>query len=394
MIIAALSWSALRPVRPVLLAGAAAVAWLTLSAPAADADNSHQSDSLGQSISSAISSVRGSADSLAESVGALGSSQAHEARAAAQPSPAVAPLPLPAVDPAAIPATVAPATDAQPSVEAPPPVAPAPSTPAAPTPVAVVAPVVADIVEPVDTALGGLPLGGAIPDDTLTGVTDPVASVADGALTDTAETIVSPVAEVVKPATDVAKPITDVVSPVTDALPVDPVTDVLTQTPPLTAPVTAPTKDVVTGTGTDPEPLPAVGLAETGQISASPGASSGIAAESAVAFAPPVQVAAGSPAHYSHAVAPKTASPMGSAAKVPAGGDLPSGGEGTPSPEALLPSPASGSGSGTSSGGPSASAAWLNSPFEYLPLMGFVPVSGPLQHVPSPVAIDPGSSPD
>ncbi|HEY1158160.1 MAG TPA: hypothetical protein VGE95_17965, partial [Arthrobacter sp.] len=62
--------------------------------------------------------------------------------------------------------------------------------------------------------------------------------------------------------------------------------------------------------------------------------------------------------------------------------------------EALLPAPASGSGSGASSGGPSASAAWLNSPFEYLPLMGFVPVRGPLQHVPSPVAIDPGSSPD
>ncbi|WP_306921581.1 hypothetical protein [Arthrobacter globiformis] len=270
---------------------------------------------------------------------------------------------------------------------------PARSTPPAPTPEAVVAPVVADIVEPVNAALGG-----AIPDDTLAGVNDPVASVADGALTDTAETIVTPVAEVVEPVTEVVKPVTDVVSPVTETLPVElpvePVSDVLTQTPPLTAPITARAKDVVTGIVANPERLPAVGFAETGQISASPGASPGIAAGPSVVSAPPVQPAAGSPAHFSHAVAPKAANPIGSAPKVPAGGDSPSGGDGTSSPEALLPSPASGSGGGTPSGGPSASAAWLNSPFEYLPLMGFVPVSGPLQHVPSPVANDPGSSPD
>jgi hypothetical protein len=400
MTIAALSWSALRPLRPVLLAGAAAVAWLAVSAPAADADN--RSDSLGGSISSAVSSVKGSADSVAGSVGALVSSEALDVRAAAQPTPAVASPHLPAVDPAAIPAplpaTVAPVTAAQPSVVAPPPVTPVPSTPPEPTPVAVVAPVVADIVEPVDTALDGLPLGGSIPDGTLAGVTDPVASVADGALTDTAETIVQPVAEVVKPVADVVKPVTDVVGPVTEALPVElpvaPVTDVLTQVPSLTAPIIAPAKDVVTGIVADPGWLPAVGLAETGQTSASPGAWPGMLAGPSVVSPPAVQPVDGSPAHFSHDVAPKAAIPTGSAPKVPAGGGSPSGDDGTPSPEALLPSPASGSGSSTSSGGPSASAAWLNSTFEYLPLKGFVPVSGPLQHVPSPVAIDPGSSPD
>jgi hypothetical protein len=262
----------------------------------------------------------------------------------------------------------------------------------------VIAPVVADIVEPVDAALGGLPLGGAVPDGTLAGVTGPVASVADGALADTAETIVPPVAEVVKPVAEVAKPVTDVVSPVTETLPVElpvePVTDVLTQTPPLTAPNTSPAKNVVTGIVADPERLPAVVRTETGQGNANSVASPGMAAGASLVSALPVEPAAGPPAPVSHAAAPKAANPAASAPKVPAGGDAPSGGDGTPSPEALLPSPASGSGSGTSSGGPSASAAWLNSPFEHLPLMGFVPVSGPLQHVPSPVAIDPGSSPD
>lgn len=397
MTIAVLSWSALRPLRPVLLAGAAAVAWLAVSAPAADADNSHLTDSLDGSISSAVSSVEGSTDSVAGTVGALVSAKAHEADAAAQPTPAVAPLPLSAVDPASLPASVAAAPAEQPPVVAPPPVTPVPSTPA--PPVAVVAPVVASIVEPVDAALGGLPPGEALADETLAGVTGPVGSVADGALTDTAETIVKPVAEAAKPVAELVEPVTDAVSPVTDALPVElPVetaTDVLTQAPPLTAPVTAPVTDVVAGLVAVPEPPPVIDLAGTRQILASPEAPFGtVAAVPSVVSALPVHPAVGSPDHFSHPVAPKAANPTGSTPEVPAGGDSPSGEDRTPSPEALLPAPASGSGSGTSSGGPSASAAWLNSPFEYLPLMGFVPVSGPLQHVPSPVAIDPGSSPD
>ncbi|MBT2548338.1 hypothetical protein [Arthrobacter sp. ISL-65] len=400
MTIAALSWSALRPLRPVLLAGAAAVAWLAVSAPAADADNSDGPDLLAGSISSAVSSAKGSTDSVAESVGALISAKAHEAGAVAQPTPAVAPLPLPAIDPAALPASLpaaaGPAPAEQPPVVAPPPVTPVPSTPAPPVPV--VAPVAADILEPVDAALGGLPLGEALPDDTMAGVSGPVASVADGALTDTAETIVKPVAEAVKPVAEVVEPVTDVVSPVTDTrpveLPVETVTDVLTQAPPLTTPITVPVTDVVAGLVAVPERLPAVDLAEARQISTGPEASLGIVAGPSVVSALPVHPAVGSPAHFSHSVAPKAANPTGSAPEVPAGGDSPSGEDRVPSPEALLPAPASGSGSGTSSGGPSASAAWLNSLFEYLPLMGFVPVSGPLQHVPSPVAIDPGSSPD
>ncbi|HKS02270.1 MAG TPA: hypothetical protein VJS86_11385 [Arthrobacter sp.] len=397
MTIAALSWSALRPLRPVLLAGAAAVTWLAVSAPAADADNSHQAGPVGSTISSAVASVKGSAESVTGSVGALVSSTAHEAQAAAQSTPAVTPAPLPAIDPAALPealpATVVPAPAEQPPASAPPAAAPTPSVPVDAPPVSVVAPVVADIVEPVDAALGGLPLGEALPDGPLAGATDPVGAVADGALTDAAETIVKPVLGVVEPVAEVVKPVTDAVAPVTDVLPVElplePVTDVLTQ-----APVTAPIADVVAGIVAVPERLPAADPAEFGQMPAGPVAPIAILAGPSGVSALPVQPVVGSPAHFSHPVTPKAAVPTGSAPKVPAGGDSPSGGDSTPTPDALLPAPASGSGSGTSSGGPSASAAWLNSPFEYLPLMGFVPVSGPLQHVPSPVAIDPGSSPD
>ena len=394
MTIASLSLSVLRPLRPVLLAGAAAVAWLAVSAPAADADNSPQSDSLGSTISSAVSSVNASAGNVAGGVGTLVSSTAHATRAAAQPTPDVAPPPPPAVDPAAIPeplpATLAPAPAEQPSVVAPPAVTPVPAAPAAPTPVAVVAPVVADIVEPLDAALGGLPLGGALPDDTVAEVTDPVVAIADETLTDAGETVLKPVAGIVAP-------VTDAVGPVTDALPVElpvgPVTDVLTQILPLADPIIEPLAEALTGTVAIPDRLTAAGLAETGQIYASPGVA-GILAAPSVASAPPGQPAIGSPAHHSHMIVSKAVAPTGPAPKIPAGGDSPSGGDRTPTPEALLPAPASGSGSGTSSGGPSASAAWLNSSFEYLPLMGFVPASGPLQHVPSPVANDPGSRPD
>jgi len=60
-----LSWRALRPL---LLAGAAATAWLTLSAPAASADAASDSDSLLGGVSSSVSSVTEAATSTVEDV--------------------------------------------------------------------------------------------------------------------------------------------------------------------------------------------------------------------------------------------------------------------------------------------------------------------------------------
>lgn len=56
--------------------------------------------------------------------------------------------------------------------------------------------------------------------------------------------------------------------------------------------------------------------------------------------------------------------------------------------------PASGTGSGASQSGPSGSAAWLDELGFNLPLRGSFPISGSLQHAPSPVSLNPGSSPD
>ncbi|XAS68051.1 hypothetical protein V3C33_01585 [Micrococcaceae bacterium Sec5.7] len=63
--------------------------------------------------------------------------------------------------------------------------------------------------------------------------------------------------------------------------------------------------------------------------------------------------------------------------------------------EALLPAaPGSGSGSSQQSSGSSGPAALLSSDFFPAPPAGAVPARGPRQHAPSPVSLDPGSSPD
>ncbi|WP_326957779.1 MULTISPECIES: hypothetical protein [unclassified Arthrobacter] len=69
-------------------------------------------------------------------------------------------------------------------------------------------------------------------------------------------------------------------------------------------------------------------------------------------------------------------------------------GTGLPAPDALPAAPGSGSGNTLSSGGPASGAAWLPSPYLVIPTAGTDPISGPLQHVHSAVAADPGSSPD
>lgn len=65
---ARLPWRALRPL---LLAGAAATAWLALSAPAAGADSAADSGSLLGGISSSVSSIAGTAATQAPAVAAL-----------------------------------------------------------------------------------------------------------------------------------------------------------------------------------------------------------------------------------------------------------------------------------------------------------------------------------
>jgi hypothetical protein len=73
-----LHWRALRPLRPLLLAGAAAMAWLALSAPAATADTASDSGSLPGGLGSSVSSLAAPGQSslgnaVSSAAGAIGS---------------------------------------------------------------------------------------------------------------------------------------------------------------------------------------------------------------------------------------------------------------------------------------------------------------------------------
>lgn len=348
---AGLSWSVLRPLRPVFLAGAAALAWLAFSAPAADANNPHDQSSLLGGMASTVSSVgNGAGNGLGNAAG--GASAALVPGPAAIPSEPVNAGPVDA-GPVAAP-VVAPET--------------------------LVAPVVAGITGPVDTFLAEQPVSDILPSEPAAVVADPVVAVADTAVADITDTIVQSVTDTL---------------PVD--LPVESISDVPTGTPPLIPPVVTPITDVldvvdvVVAPADQAPPLAAPAKASVARTSGadvgtaySPGAS--LLALTAASESPSPHLA--NSGSSSPADSPGSSSPA-----LPAGGGSPAGG-GTQTPEALLPASPSGSGSGQSSGSPAASAAWLSSPFEYLPLAGIVPVSGPLQHIPSPVAIDPGSSPD
>jgi len=98
-----------------------------------------------------------------------------------------------------------------------------------------------------------------------------------------------------------------------------------------------------------------------------------------------------------HTTAPPAGSAPGGTAPPAPGNDRPSPwpqGTGLPAPNALPAAPGSGSGTTLSSGGPGCAAAWLPSQYLVIPTTGAEPIRGPLQHVHSADAADPGSSPD
>ncbi|HEX9227612.1 MAG TPA: hypothetical protein VF885_13320 [Arthrobacter sp.] len=94
---------------------------------------------------------------------------------------------------------------------------------------------------------------------------------------------------------------------------------------------------------------------------------------------------------------PQEAAPGESAPPAPSGKDRPGpmpNGTGLPAPNALPAAPGSGTGNTVSSGGPGCGAAWLPNQYLVIPTAGAEPIRGPLQHVHSADAADPGSSPD
>ena len=345
-------WSLLRPLRPVLIAGAAAVAWLSFSAPAADASTQPGPDTLLGGITAPAASAGKGTNNPGLTMQAL--KAVDSISAAAQPGES-------AVLVLAAPSKAVPSG-------------------AAPAPAEYVPSVVSEIVAPVEAAAGTLTSSEVFPVQ----VTAPVVSLADTAVDRVADTVSQ---SVVAPAAEAAPVL---------AAPLESISDVVSRAPSLIKPV-APAREVLeevdaAAAAIVPEALP--GTPSLGSSDRAEGARQ--------SPTPTADTARGSTGIRDRFSSVNSALPAVSGPAIAAQSFLaPSGNEGTPAGDdnrlsPLLPIPPSGSGSanGQSSGGPFASAAWLTGPFEHLPPAGLLPVSGPLQHIPSPIALEPGSSPD
>lgn len=367
----ALSWSALRPLRPILIAGAAAVAWLSFAAPSAEASPQQNQDSLLGGIASTVSSTldseahtAGVPPTVQKTIHSLTAQPARHPSAVTVPAPVPAPIPQPQQDPASSAPTAAPHA---------------------------LPPLVKDLAAaPLEAAVNTLPSANVVPTGAATQLTAPVTALADKAVGGIAETVTG---SVVRPVADAA--------PALEA-PLESITDVLAETPPLAAPALAPIVEVVENLATPHVsdvvlPLPAPLAAVTGSASSDSADSVRVSNGPSQVLVPAPDGIPGLRLSPHSAVLPSLVPTRASQSSpgMSAGGGLPTEGEVDP-PGAPHPTPPAGSGAGNgqSPGGPSPSAAWLTNPFDYLPLMGLVPASGPLQHLPSPVAIDPGSSPD
>jgi hypothetical protein len=300
---------ALRPARSLLIAGAAAIAWLALSAPGASADAGLDPDSLFGGAGSTVSAPTTLARSAAAGV----------------------------------------------------PVSPPPAVPAdglLHSPAANAA--------SIDQLLSSVPVvDQMVPAETAATVTAPIVDVADSVVGDAAGAAIPAVA---------------------GALPV--LSDALPALEPIVGPVT----DIVTESATPELPPLGVGQLPAPELPAT-------AAPAVLKSAPSDDVATpesgSSPASDETLEGPPASAPSGPVSFLSSWSPG-SPGNGGRAPEPSLPAtvPGSVAGSGQSSGTAGGPAAWLSEVRPAIPPLGAFPVGGPLQNVPSPVSLDPGSSPD
>lgn len=345
-------WSALRPLRSVLIAGAAAVAWLSFSAPAADASAQQGQDSLLGGITAPAASASNGTN-----------------------NPGIPTRALTAIDPA-VPA-------AQPDVSTVPVLAaPSKATPsgAAPAPVAAaeyMPSLAGEIIAPVEAAANTGTSSEVVPAQGAS----PVASLSDMALDRGAETVSQSVAT---PATEAATVL---------ASPLRSISEVVSRVPSLLQPA-VPVLEVLEEVDS---------AVAAGVIEALPATPNSGQAEGATQSAPPTADTAPGNTGIRDGLSSVDSNLLGAFTPGTAAPSIlaPYGKGGTPAEDdnrldpvlPILP-PGSGSVNGQSSGAPFASAAWLTSLSEHLPPTGLLPVGGPLQHIPSPIALEPGSSPD
>lgn len=326
-----------RTLRPLLLAGAAATAWLTLSAPAANADSTSDPGSLLGGISSSLSSVAGTA---ATPVNDTLASVVHAVRPEAVQAPSVA----------------------APAVAAP------PTRPVVPEPAGLLQPLTGAATGTVDYLIEAVPVVNQIvPSGTVGTVTAPAVAAADTIATEAAHTVLPAASEALPVLEPVLEPVGELLPGTHTLSPPIPGSEALA--PSLAAVTDSSAFDGGSGTGAGPAPGARFGA---DLLSSGPSVTS------------------------EHAVSLPVAN-LGSArsSTSPAGNfESPGNAGGAPVPHEPPAVPGSGSGTSQSSGAGPGGSAWLSTFHLNVPLTGVFPVSGPLQSSPAPVSFDPGSSPD
>lgn len=323
-----------RALRPVLLAGAATLTWLTFSSPAASADTLSDTASLLGGVTSTVSSVTG------------------------QPPAAVPP-------------------------------------PAQPQPTGALRPIVGSVSGFVDSTVASVPVvKHVVPAGTASAVAVPLAGVADGASAGVVHVVAPPVAEALPVLEPVVEPVTDLVTG-TQPLPVPvPLPDQVTDTAPLpdaakdtvnpgTAVDSAPGRPGTVGAGPAGNPAATAAVVDADDTV---GHETAAAQGSDKAPAPPGALG-GTSTSGTWAALTGDFSSIGDLGSV----------EPRNVPAPAPGGPSSGTGSGTSSSGSSGSssaAAWLQAFSLFFPFAGAVHAGDTVSHAPLPVSFDPGSSPD
>lgn len=305
------SW---RLLRPLLIAGAVTATWLTLSSSAASADSSKEPGSVLGGVTSSVSSLS-------------------------------APLK----------AAVTPVVGAD--------------SPAAPVaaPTGLLQPMVGSLATTADQLVAAVPVvKSVVPSGTVSAVTVPVASAADGAVSGLLDAAVPPLVDAVP-----------VLEPV-----VQPVAGLVTGATPIAA--------VLPGVVEPSVELPEALALDTATLQTAPEAPAPTVADDSAAA---IDVAAVTP-RVTLAVAQISDAATPGAFVQQAAAGSPVTEEPSPSPVPAPAVPGSGTGSAASPYGSSGAAAWLNDFHFDLPLTGTFPISGTFGHAPAPVSFDPGSSPD
>lgn len=321
----ALASSPWRALRPALLAGAAAVTWLTLSSTAASADSGPDSTSLPGNVGSSVSSLT------------------HDLADAVPPAPANS-------------SAVSGATPG------------------------LLQPVAAQVSGVADNLIAAVPaVNQVVPAGTVSSVSVPIGGAADGVAAGLVQVVAAPAVEAVPVLEPVLQPVSDVLAgstPLTLPLPDSAMDAVQVELPAALAPVPAEAQPAALGTTPNAvETATELDQAEDALPMATAGSNADLARTGA-------GVAAGTAA-----LRPATSALTDPVSEQPLSGG--------PEPlAAQSPAPASGAGSGGSSGSPSGTAAWL-SPYDFgFERPGTVLAGDAPDHAPGPVSFDPGSSPD